>query len=364
MTGPEARRDTDLERIEAALAEGRADAADPRERELQELALALRADAPEPEPGFARELDRRVQAGFPKPSRNKLLGLTRGWTHALAGAAALVLVAVVAIASLGGGEDAADRTTAASPAIAEPSDASGGALQLSPFSEQRNAAASQQRRVERSIQITLATPGDELQNAADGVGVVAESHRGYVLSSNVNTGEAGEAGGTFVLRVPGRELQATIADLSKLGDLRSRTENSRDMTAPYRNVQGRLGNLLLERRALRVKLADAEGTNADSIRAQIAALSQEIDALNGRMEELRRRTVYSTVSVTLEESKDDGAGAGGTGAAWDDSLHTLESLLNFFVRALGVLLPLALMAGVAGLAARTLRRRRREAPLL
>ena len=63
MSGPEARRDTDLERIEAALSEGRATADAPRERELQELALALRADAPEPTPAFAQNLDRRMQEG-------------------------------------------------------------------------------------------------------------------------------------------------------------------------------------------------------------------------------------------------------------------------------------------------------------
>ena len=42
--------------MDAALAEGRVTAADPAERELQELALALQADSAEPRPAFAEEL--------------------------------------------------------------------------------------------------------------------------------------------------------------------------------------------------------------------------------------------------------------------------------------------------------------------
>src|SRR3954447_1780752 len=99
MTGPE----TDLARIEAALADGRASADDPRERELQELALALRADSPEPTPAFAAELDRRVAAGFPKPKRGRL-ALPSFRIPALAATSLLIVAVVVALSSLGGSD--------------------------------------------------------------------------------------------------------------------------------------------------------------------------------------------------------------------------------------------------------------------
>jgi hypothetical protein len=212
------------------------------------------------------------------------------------------------------------------------------------------------------VQLTIAAPHGKLQQAADGVGTVAESHRGFVLSSQVSTGDSGTSGGTFVLRVPQRELQATIADLSKLGTLRGRSETGQDMTAPYNSVQKRLSNALLERRALKLRLRHAHGRKADQIRGRLATLNAAVDSLSGRMHDLRSRTVYSRVNLTLEEAR-AGAG-GGTGAAWHDAMHTLEGMLNFTVRALGVLLPLALLAGMAALAGRSLRRRRREAPLL
>jgi TolA-binding protein len=186
-----------------------------------------------------------------------------------------------------------------------------------------------------------------------------------VLTSHVSTGDQGTgSGGTFELRVPARQLQATLADLSKLGHMTARSESGQDMTAPYSNVQSRLGNALLERRTLLLRLKHAKGARADGIRSRLASVNADINTLAGQMQELRRRTVYSTVDVTLEQQR-GGAGAGGsTGAAFKDALHTLQALANFLVRALGVLLPLALLGGAAALGTRTLRRRRREAALM
>jgi hypothetical protein len=182
----------------------------------------------------------------------------------------------------------------------------------------------------------------------------------------VTTGDEGSPGGSFVLRVPSRELQSTLADLSKLGKLMGRRETAEDVTSSYNGVQDRLGNALLEQRTLKLRLRHATGSKALAIREQLARVSAEVDGLSGRMRQLRSRTAYSTVNLTLEESKDSGGAGGsggGTGAAWHDAVHTLETLLNFTVRALGVLLPIGLLVALGGFGGRALRRRRREAAL-
>jgi hypothetical protein len=363
MNGSDARRDIDLERIEAALAEGAATAPDPRERELQELALALRADSPQPAPEFAHDLGQRVAGGFGKPVRAPRRRLQRMWVPAFAAAAVLLVVVAVAISSLGGGEDRVSESFHATidkpsaPAAAAPNASGAAPLQQSLGS----------RHVERNAQLTIAAPRDDLQKAADGVGTVAESHRGFVLNSQVTTGDEGSPGGTFVLRVPSRELQSTLADLSKLGKLMGRRETAQDMTASYNGVQDKLGNALIEKRTLKLRLRHAKGAKKEAIRERLTEISAEVDGLSSQMRRLRSRTSYSTVSVTLEEDKDAGGAGGshdgGTGAAWDDAVHTLETLLNFTVRALGVLLPIGLLVGLGGVGARVLRRRRREAAL-
>jgi hypothetical protein len=370
MSGPDIRRDTDLERIEAALAEGAATAADPRERELQELALALRADSPAPRPEFAHDLGTRVAGGFGKPERApRRLRLQRLWVPAFAAAAALIVVAVIALGSLGG--DESSPTTAAvkagegdSNGLVQP-DPAGPSVAAPPSTAPHQLQTFGTRHVERNAQLTISAPRDELQKAADGVGTVAESHHGFVLSSHITTGDSGDAGGSFVLRVPTRELQSTLADLSKLGHLRARSENGQDLTSSYNSVQDKLGDALVERRTLKLRLQRAKGAKAEAIRERLASLNAELRGLSSQMHQLRSRTAYSTVSLTLEAEKDGagGTGAGGTGAAWHDALHTLEAMLNFAVRALAVLLPIGLVAGLAGLGGRALRRRRREAAL-
>jgi hypothetical protein len=220
------------------------------------------------------------------------------------------------------------------------------------------------RKVERSATLTLAVKPDDLQDAAASVGAAAEAHGGYVLDSRVST----DSGGSFTLRVPTRRLQSTLEDLSKLGKVTSRSENSRDLTAPFRGTQNRLGNALIELRALKLKLERTTDTAArDRIRVQIAQVRGEIRTLNANMEQLRRRTQMSTVNVTLKQSKDGGAvGGGGRGdgdSAWRDALDNLEAIGAFLLRAAGIVLPIALLAGLAALAGRALRRRRREGAL-
>jgi hypothetical protein len=305
--------------------------------DVEQIEAVLRSDVAEPSPAFAAELDRRVREGFPKPPRRRPVWLR----PALAGAAVLIVVGVVAVSVIG-----EDQQRTASPAAlrAEPTPSAAAGRAFKDFS-----LAPAARRVERDVQLTIATPQDKLQQTADGVGTVAESHHGFVSSSHVTTGDAGASGGSFELRVPQRELQATIADLSKLGELRSRSESAQDLTAPYGRTQDRLGNALVERRTLKLRRPTA------AIRARIAELSATIDRLSARLRNLRSRTSYSTVSVTLEQSKTK-SGAG-TGAAFDDARRILEGMLNFTVRALAVLLPLAVLAALAAFAARLLRRR-------
>ncbi|MBA2256791.1 MAG: hypothetical protein H0W05_06220, partial [Thermoleophilaceae bacterium] len=50
--------------IDEALAAGRVTAAEPKERELQTLALAVRDESPVPADEFARRMDERVATGF------------------------------------------------------------------------------------------------------------------------------------------------------------------------------------------------------------------------------------------------------------------------------------------------------------
>src|SRR4051794_11718942 len=305
--------------------------------DVEQSEAVLRSARAEPSPAFAEELDRRVREAFPRPPRQR-----RAWFRpALAGAGALVVAAVVAISVIGddGHRGRSSATFLAKPAPRALGDANSASSQMS--------LSVATRRVERDVQLTIAAPHDKFQQAADNLGTVAESHHGFVYSSHVTTGDA--SSGSFELRIPQRELQSTIADLSKLGELRSRSESAQDLTAPYGRTQDRLGNALVERRTLKLR------PRTPAVRARIAELNATIDRLSARLRNLRSRTSFSTISVTLEQSKKKENG--GTGAAWDDARRILDGMLNFTVRALAVLSPPAIRAAPAASPPRLFRRR-------
>jgi hypothetical protein len=356
--------------VDEALASGRPDAVDPAERELQELALALRADAEAPDPDFARELDERVAARFRRPRIARSLLPRRR----------LVLVAasgVLAVVAIGGavvglsGRDEPGNFQATKFQAPRPAPAPGG-LRLdrgalrkaAPTPLSGAAEAGAPRRVERAAQLTLAAPADRLDTVADEVVKVTDRHRGVVLDSSVSTGSEPSRGGSFTLRVPTGELTQTLRELSRLGQVRSRSESGHDVTRSYDTLTDRLTAARVERRGVLRRLGHATSTGeADRLRARLDRLAQEIRSLRGELGHLQTRTDYTRVSVTLVERRRAGGAIGGAGDALRGSLRALVAALAVTLRVVAAVLPFALLAALAWAGTAAVRRRRREAAL-
>ncbi|HEX8743988.1 MAG TPA: DUF4349 domain-containing protein [Thermoleophilaceae bacterium] len=372
MTENGLERDAALAAVDDALATGRVTAADPRARELQDLALAIEAESELPRDEYARELDARVTAGFPRRRARLPASLPsppRGRALALAGAAATLLVVIgVALSSSSEEPGPGDVAVVEQPSVAVPetvppatdqAESSGGAGRA------RVAPGERERRIERSAELTLAAPDGELDDVADSIVRVTDRHRGFVLRSSVASGEDSERGGSFDLRVPADSLQAALRDLSRLGHVRARRQAGRDVTPAFVSARDRLEAARAERRSLLRRLARAQtDRQAEQVRVRLDAVSLRIERLRRELGAVRERTDYAAVAVELEGTGGDGGGTGGgTRDAFDDALGLLEGSLGLALRALGVLIPLAIVGGLGWLGGRLLRRRRREAVL-
>jgi len=236
-----------LPSLDSALASGHAPAVtDERERELGALALELRAGAPEPSREFVAQLDERVASHFADATDNgasTVPGRNRGRRPATvgmprrqaAGALATVLLALLVgggllagAGGLGGGdvstttEDGRGSTAPGSgaeplvtrPGTDSPSTEPTPVSPESPTGTDGFAPGERGRRVERTASLTLAAPEERLDRVADGVVAVTDRHRGHVVSSSTFSGEDQPAGGTFDLRVPTGELNATLSPTS------------------------------------------------------------------------------------------------------------------------------------------------------
>jgi hypothetical protein len=348
--------------VDEALASGRPDAADPAARELQQIALALRADAPEADPSFARELDGRVAGGFERPRRVRRLLPARRFVLAGAAASVTVVAAVGAIAGISGHDGRPDRG-GRSLSVAKPEPRPETRTERS-LGFSGGTAASSARRVQHTAQLKLAAPPDELDDVADRIVDVTDRHRGVVIHSSVSTGADSGHGGSFSLRVPTTELTDTLRDLSRLGEVRERSQFEQDVTRNYSRLADRLGSARLERRGIERRLTHATTTDeADRLRARLDSLTREIHRVRDELGRLRVRTDYTTLDVTLVERERAASPIGGAGDALNGSLRALVRALAITLRVLGAVLPFVLLGALAWVATGAVRRRRREAVL-
>jgi Domain of unknown function (DUF4349) len=389
-----------LTAIDDALDTGVAADEDPLTRELQELALTLRADSPQPTTEFTERMDTRVEAGFPRPKKRA----RSAWRQRLlqpAPAAGLAVAALVAIAVTagglsgsrdsddfggggggvaessggseagGGGGAEADAPTAA-PAEGQPQSSArsagddlAGGVGVLPPSGRGFAPGQSDRKIERSVALELETPVDQMARVAEQVTAVTNRHGGFVFSSSVSTGEDG-AGGDFDLRIPSARLRPALRDLAALADVRTQSQTGRDVTPEHASAKDRLRAARAERRSLlrRLEVATTD-EEAEAIRRRLDLVAGEINGLRGQLRDLRLRTDYSVVTVTLLAKNGDGGGAGG--GSFDDAVGDAGDLLvtvaGWLVRALAVALPLGVLALAGWGVGRVLRRRQHESAL-
>ena len=362
----------ELEALEAALA------GDPAaEPELAALVRDVRAEAQPMEPAFRARLDRRVELGFERALPRRRFAL-RPLIPAL-GVAGCIVAAIVAIAlsARGGNDDfvssrgggGASVTSQARPEAsdaAKSSSGSGGSGSSSTPALAAPAAPARQRRVERSTRLELTTT--DVQKATDGVVRATQAAGGFVQSSQVATGD-GRSTASFVLRVPTSKLDDALARLSRLGHVKSLQQSADDITGAYDSASGRLTEARAERRGLLRALDHATtAEQVSSLRARIADNRRALQRDQRELDAVRNRANYATIGVEVtgvarKHAAVPGGGSWTPGDAAHDAVRVLEVSAGVALIGLAVLVPLGLVGAAGGLAAVTLRRRRREAAL-
>jgi hypothetical protein len=384
---------------------------------IEELTTELHALRELPSEEFAAALDSRAAAGFPgrrrgsaplaslpgrdaagrvvagfrnKSPRRKLMPALAGATTLIVAATAIVLAtngdkggnggggqqstigissgALKAAPSQGGGAG----TTAGSPREAAPQAATGGQALLAPeppLPGPDTAPGIRNRQIERSANLTLGTDPDQVQAVAGKVIDVLGRYRGIVLSSSVRDGGEGEAGATFEVLIPSGRLGAALTDLSAIADVRSRSENTLDITAPFVSSRERLRDARAEAEGLLRQLAAAiTDSERESVKAQLRIVRGRIAAFRSQVNRLEHRANFSHVSlqvVTGNQATIPGAGGGNwtIGDALHDAGRVLAVAAGVALLTMAAVLPLALLGGAAWAARRIYLRRAREQTL-
>jgi Domain of unknown function (DUF4349) len=376
----------ELEAVDDALA-GRRVA--PDMTELADLALLLREDRPAPTETFGRSLDNRMQRGFPgRDPRSRASG--RRWTTwqawmgpgLVAGLAALFVGIVIALPGSSGTDDSggggggggtassADAAGGAAPEAAQElrgEDEAASSVAPAPGQGSARSDARAKRKVERSASITLVARPRDIDTVSARIQEVTRQQGGFVVSSSVRSSRR-DGGGEFTLRIPTRNLDAAMAALSRLGAVRDRADRSQDITAESVSARSRLEDARTERKALLDQLADADTLQeTESIRARLRIVAGEIARARAEVRRVNNRAAFSTVTVQLVADRsavtpgaeeDDGSWSPGDAAR--DAVRVLEVVVGVTLIALAIGIPILFVVLLGWLAARLVRRRRRE----
>ena len=367
------------------------------ETEFADLAEALREARPAPEPEFVERLDQAVADSFPpewadeaalgKAGHGGIGTLTERFRRrmrgrrvllpAMATFAGLIVVATVIAAvesgRLGDGngeptetgnrvlsaggvdsatEDAAMPESTASPRSAESGAIYEGARLATPA--RKDAAVpggSRQRVVALEARITLGTDPDGTQDVANEVVAVTDEHNGIVMDSEVIDGEAGKAGASFSLLIPTARIDSAVAALSGIADLKSRSQELTDITAPTNRTED---DIAVTRARIRSLLGELEDAPDEETRRELEwGLRSErsrLGFLEARLKRLERRADYTPVEVRVETggdtSSDDESGWG-LGDAVDDAGRLLGVAAGVTVLALAVAIPIGIVVLIA-----------------
>ena len=371
--------------------------------ELAELGELLREEPPRPDPAWARSLDSRAATGFPRPPRRSPWAVLTAHRQVLIPVVSFACVALLVVGlstadlssddsggsgSAGGGSLSSEGADSAGSSAASGDEGAGGgsAGVRESKSQDQSATSTAAPRVrpapvpgggspgsdgrrtrfqERSAALTLAAPPKQIEDVANDILRVTDAAGGFVASSTVSGG----SGGSFELRIPVARLDKAIADLSRLADVRDRTQSSRDITAETLTARERLREARREREGLLRALAKATTLNeTEAIKARLRSVNRELAVARQSVRRVQNRAAYANVSVELVPNDgsatvapDDGRWT--PGDAIDDSLRVLEVAAGVAVIVLAIALPLALLAALAAGGARIAGRRRRERAL-
>jgi Domain of unknown function (DUF4349)/Putative zinc-finger len=153
----------------------------------------------------------------------------------------------------------------------------------------------------RTAAVTLTTK--DFDKARAGLDDILKRHHGYVGELNVNTPLGVGRTLTATLRVPADQLEATLADLRKLGRVEAESQSGQEVTAQYVDLEARRGNARNTERRLTELLEQRTGKLPDvlAVETELSRVRGEIESMEAERKNLANQVDFATLNVTVNE---------------------------------------------------------------
>ena len=201
-----------------------------------------------------------------------------------------------------------------------------------------------------------------VDEAALKVRALASSLGGHVANSQFEGGEHNVRSATLELKIPAQRYDEAVSRLASIGEVESVNSTSEDVGEEYVDITARVENARrLEQRLIQL-LANRTARLADvlAVERELARVREEIERAEGRLRYLRTRAAMSTLTVLVHEDEPilgragDNPIAAAFKAAWRNFVRFIAGL----IAAMGVIVPVAVLAAVGILVWRKIRARR------
>ncbi|MGH8884551.1 MAG: DUF4349 domain-containing protein [Egibacteraceae bacterium] len=219
-------------------------------------------------------------------------------------------------------------------------------------------------RIVKDGTMTVQVRADGFEAAFQAVVLQAQKLGGSVVSSSSRTLERGGRSGAVTVRVPVTSYEGLLADVGKVGKVRDRNVTSQDVTGEFIDLEARLRQLQAQEAFYLRLLGQAQGiSDAIAVQGQLGGLQTQIEQVKGRLDLLRDRTSFSTLTVHIVEPgvplplTPEADGRPSLSRYWQSARDALVNVVGSAIVVLFFLLPLLLPAGALVLVWRLTRRR-------
>jgi hypothetical protein len=168
------------------------------------------------------------------------------------------------------------------------------------------------------------------------------------------------AAATLEIRMPADRFEDAVDGLRPIGKVESVNVSAQDVGEEYVDVEARMANdHRLEARLIEL-VAQRTGKLSDvlAVEQELARVREEIERYEGRLRYLQSRAAVSTLTLSIHlpiPVVDEGS-PGVMGEAVRDAWRNFIAVVAFLIQALGVIIPLGVLATAGWLVLRRFRR--------
>lgn len=132
---------------------------------------------------------------------------------------------------------------------------------------------------------------------------IVERYSGYIGDLTVSAPSNGARTLTATLRVPATQLDSALAELKKLGRVESETQDGKDVSAQYVDLEARLSNSRNTEKRLLELLSNRTGKLSDvlEVETELSRVREEIERMEGERRLLAKQVEYATLTATVTE---------------------------------------------------------------